>query len=141
MTFKEIEVARHTLENILEEVWHCAALNKVQQPDVMLHQEAIKMTILMTSMMILMMTKVDHNDDSNDEKFDQDDNYKMMTIRIMKNRDHDNNSNDEKPTWNISGSSWSRGSGESGSNMKAFGVNSIQPGTFQRIMLIGLRWS
>ena len=79
MTFKDIEV--DTLENILEEASHCAALNKVQQPDVMIHQEAIQLII---------------------------------------------------PTWNISGSSWSRGSGESGSNMKAFGVNSIQPGTFRR---------
>ena len=45
MTFKGIEV--DTLENILEEASHCAALNKVQQPDVMTHQEAIQLIILM----------------------------------------------------------------------------------------------
>ena len=45
MTFKGIE--EDTLENILEEASHCAALNKVQQPDVMIYQEAIKLMILM----------------------------------------------------------------------------------------------
>ena len=45
MTFKDIEV--DTLENILEEASHCAALNKVQQPDIMIHQETIKLIILM----------------------------------------------------------------------------------------------
>ena len=45
MTFKGIE--EDTLENILEEASHCAALHKVQQPDVMIHQEAIKLMILM----------------------------------------------------------------------------------------------